>query len=147
MAQTKVIDFDAKTNTPGKNCTWKERDRYPYAQPLTDNDRIELAKEMATLLQKIEKLELERKASAERYKMYIDGERSDLDKCARYLREGAFDPESRDCDVYQDWDTCELVWITHDEERIEVHRRPMTKEERQPTLFNEAPDAPKTEGK
>lgn len=142
-----VIDFDAKANTPGKNCTWKERDRYPYAQPLTDNDRIELAKEMAKLLQKIAQLEMERKAAAERFKMYIDGEKSDLDKCARYLRQGTFDAEPVECDVYQDWDTEEMVWISHDEERVEIHRRKMTAEERQPTLFDEAPDAPKTEGK
>ena len=147
MAQTKVIDFDGKEMAPKKNCTWRGRERYHYATPLTDKDRIDIAQDMADSLAEIDKLEFEKKIALDEFKQKIDAERSNATSCGKYLRNGKFDPEPRDCDVYQDWDTCELVWITHDEERIEVYRRKMTAEERQPTLFDEAPDAPKPEDK
>ena len=49
------------------------------------------------------------------------------------------DPVPVKCDVIQDWNTDELVWVSADEEARELQRRKMTPEERQPSLFREPP--------
>lgn len=72
-------------------------------------------------------------------KAEIDVLQDKLNEAAKIFRSGKSDPVPVKCDVIQDWNTDELVWVSADEEARELQRRKMTPEEKQPSLFKEPP--------
>lgn len=129
-------DFDGRELKPKRNSAWHGRTRYSYSRPLTDTDRLEMAAKLSDSMAKIEKLQYQLKQARDACKDAIDAERGIVSSCARCIRNGTFEPEQIDCDLYKDFDTNEMVYITHDKERQELHRRKMTAEEMQPTLMD-----------
>jgi len=126
-------------SAPRKGVTWLKKDSCTKSFPLSDEDKLQLANEMADAQAKIDDLEAELVEIRKEYKTQIDIYQRTLSKAAREFREGMTEPQSIECDVFQDWNTNEIVYITSDEMAEEVLRRPMTAEEKQPTLFDAPP--------
>jgi len=126
-------------SAPRKGVTWLKKDSCTKSFPLSDEDKLQLANEMAEAQAKIDDLEAELVDIRKEYKSQIDIYQTALSKAAREFREGMTEPQSVECDVFQDWNTNEIIYITSDEMAEEVLRRPMTAEEKQPTLFDAPP--------
>lgn len=124
-----------------KGVTWLKKDSCAKSFPLSDEDKLQLANEMAEAQAKIDDLEAELANIRKEYKNQIDVYQTALSQAAREFREGMTESQSVECDVFQDWNTNEIVYITSDEMAEEVLRRPMTAEEKQPTLFDAPPTA------
>ena len=56
-------------------------------------------------------------------KAEIDVLQDKLNEAAKIFRSGKSDPVPVKCDVIQDWNTDELVWVSADEEARELQRR------------------------
>lgn len=120
---------------------WLKRDTCTKAFPLSDEDKIALGKEMAAAQARIDMLEDELADTRKEYKAKIDAEQKRLSKAAAEFRKGKTEPQDVLCDVYQDFESGELVYVTADDLAEEVMRRPMTTDERRPTLFDGPPDS------
>ena len=120
---------------------WLKRDTCTKAFPLSDEDKIALGKEMAAAQAKVDELEDDLADVRKEYKAKIDAEQKRLSKAAAEFRKGKTEPQDVLCDVYQDFDSGELVYVTADDLAEEVMRRPMTTDERRPTLFDGPPDS------
>lgn len=124
----------------GENSTWLKKDTIPYSFDLTKDDKIKLAKQMAEAQGKIAGLELELAETRKSLKAEIDVLQAELSEAAKIFRSGKAEPVPVKCDVIQDWNTDELVWVSADEQALELQRRKMTPEEKQPSLFKKPPD-------
>lgn len=122
---------------------WLKRDTCTKAFPLSDEDKIALGKEMAAAQARIDMLEDELADTRKEYKAKIDAEQKRLSKAAAEFRRGKTEPQDVLCDVYQDFDSGELVYVTADDAAEEIMRRPMTTDERRPTLFDGPPSSSK----
>lgn len=125
----------------GRDVHWLKRDTCTKAFPLSDEDKIALGKEMAAAQAKVDELEGDLADVRKEYKAKIDAEQKRLSKAAAEFRKGKTEPQDVLCDVYQDFDSGELVYVTADDAAEEVMRRPMTTDERRPTLFDGPPDS------
>lgn len=124
----------------GEKSTWLKKDTIPYSFDLTKDDKIKLANQMAEAQGKIAGLELELAETRKSLKAEIDVLQAELSEAAKIFRSGKAEPVPVKCDVIQDWNTNELVWVSADEQALELQRRKMTPEEMQPSLFKEPPD-------
>ena len=122
---------------------WLKRDTCTKAFPLSDEDKIALGKEMAAAQSRIDMLEDELADTRKEYKAKIDAEQKRLSKAAAEFRRGKTEPQDVLCDVYQDFDSGEVVYVTADDAAEEIMRRPMTPDERRPTLFDGPPSSSK----
>ncbi len=125
----------------GRDVHWLKRDTCTKAFPLSDEDKLELGKKMAAAQARVDMLEGELAEARKEYKAKIDAEQKRLSKAAADFRKGKTEPQDVLCNVYQDFDSGEVVYITADEAAEEVMRRPMTTDERRPTLFDGPPDS------
>lgn len=96
---------------------------------------------MAKAQGEVDKLEEELAETRKSLKGQIDAFQGIIKEAARTLRLGVSEAVAVTCDVIQDWDSEELVWVSADEEHLELQRRKMTPEEKQPSLFDKAPEA------
>lgn len=120
--------------------TWFGREYQWYSEPLTDEDRLELGRQMAEAQGKIDDLVFQLKEIRSDYKSRIEEVSKTMSEAGIAMRRGTKDAEKVKCDVWQDWDTEEIVYVTADDRRIEVSRRPMKPEERQRSMFTEPPE-------
>ncbi|MEG6502524.1 MULTISPECIES: hypothetical protein [unclassified Desulfovibrio] len=138
-----MADSEAPALLRKHDVHWLKRDTCTKAFPLSDEDKIALGKEMAAAQARIDMLEDELADTRKEYKAKIDAEQKRLSKAAAEFRRGKTEPQDVLCDVYQDFDSGELVYVTADDAAEEIMRRPMTTDERRPTLFDGPPDSGK----
>lgn len=127
----------------GRDVRWLKKDTRQKAFPLSDDDKLKLGEEMAAAQERIDDLEDELADIRKDFKARIEAEQVRLSKAAKEFREGKTEPQDVACDVFQDFDSGEIVYVTADEAAEIVFRRPMTADEKQPSLF----DAPPATGK
>ena len=125
----------------GRDVHWLKRETCTKAFPLSDEDKLKLGKEMADAQAKVDQLEDELASIRKSFKNRIEEHQEALSKAASEFRNGKTEPQDVLCDVYQDFDSGEVVFVTADEVAEEVMRRPMTTDERRPTLFDGPPDS------
>lgn len=123
----------------GRDVHWFKHDTFEKAFPLSDADKLFLGEKMAAAQARIDKLEDELADIRKSYKARIDVERETLSEAAKEFNGGETEPQQVKCDVFQDFTSGELVWVSADESAEILNRRPMTAEERRPTLFDAAP--------
>ncbi len=128
---------------PDHGVTWLKRDVVRKALPLSDEDKLECGKEMADALAKIEDYEAELDVQRKHFKRLIEEQEKIAADAAKQFTEGLGPEEDITCDVYQDWNTNEVVYVEATEPFTEIMRRKMSPDEMQPTLFDKAPDAPR----
>lgn len=121
-----------------KGVTWLRKDKFERSFPLGDEEKLELGNRMAEAQKRIDDLEDELADIRKEYKAKIEVEQTALSDAAKEFRNGKTEPVPVKCDVLQDWNTEELVYVAC-EDGVELFRRPMTAEEKQPTLFTSAP--------
>lgn len=125
----------------GHGSTWLRKDTCAKSFPLSDDEKLELGNAMAKAQERIDELESELAGIRKSYKFRIEAQQKILSQAAKEYRDGKTEPVTVECDVFQDWKTDELVYVTADEAAEEIMRRPMTDEEKRPTLFGAPPDA------
>lgn len=121
-----------------KGVTWLRKDKFERAYPLNDEEKLELGNRMAEAQKRIDDLEDELADIRKEYKTKIDQQRIILSDATKEFRNGKTEPVPVECNVFQDWNTEEIVFVAC-EDNVELFRRPMTAEEKQPTLFSSAP--------
>lgn len=124
----------------GHGSTWLRKDICEKSFPLSDDEKLELGDTMAKAQEKIDALEDELQSIRKSFKARIEEQQEILSKAAKEYRDGKTEPQKVECDVFQDWSTDELVYVTADEAAEEIMRRPMTDDEKRPTLFDAPPD-------
>ena len=124
----------------GHGSTWLRKDICEKTFPLSDDEKLELGDTMAKAQEKIDALEDELQSIRKSFKARIEEQQEILSKAAKEYRDGKTKPQKVECDVFQDWSTDELVYVTADEAAEEIMRRPMTDDEKRPTLFDAPPD-------
>ena len=124
----------------GHGSTWLRKDICEKSFPLSDDEKLELGDTMAKAQEKIDALEDELQSIRKSFKARIEEQQEILSKAAKEYRDGKTEPQKVECDVFQDWSTDELVYVTADESAEEIMRRPMTDDEKRPTLFDAPPD-------
>lgn len=124
----------------GHGSTWLRKDICEKSFPLSDDEKLELGDTMAKAQEKIDALEDELQSIRKSFKARIEEQQEILSKAAKEYRDGKTEPQKVECDVFQDWGTDELVYVTADEAAEEIMRRPMTDDEKRPTLFDAPPD-------
>ena len=124
----------------GHGSTWLRKDICEKSFPLSDDEKLELGDTMAKAQEKIDALEDELQSIRKSFKARIEEQQEILSKAAKEYRDGKTEPQEVECDVFQDWSTDELVYVTADEAAEEIMRRPMTDDEKRPTLFDAPPD-------
>ena len=127
----------------GRDVHWLKKETCTKAFPLSDEDKLELGSKMAAAQAKIDQLEDELASVRKSYKGRIEEHQETLSKAAEEFRYGKTEPQDVECDVFQDFDSGEIVYVTADDAAEEIMRRPMTTDERRPTLF----DGPPSTGK
>lgn len=126
----------------GHGSTWLRKDTCAKSFPLSDDEKLELGNAMAKAQERIDELEEDLARIRKSFKARIEEQQEILSKAAKEYRDGKTEPVTLKCDVFQDWNTDELVYVTADEAAEEIMRRPMTdEEEKRPTLFSAPPDA------
>ena len=124
----------------GHGSTWLRKDICEKSFPLSDDEKLELGDTMAKAQEKIDALEDELQSIRKSFKARIEEQQEILSKAAKEYMDGKTEPQKVECDVFQDWSTDELVYVTADEAAEEIMRRPMTDDEKRPTLFDAPPD-------
>lgn len=118
-----------------KNLPWHSREVIAQRYPLTDSEKLELAGRMADARAEVVHLENELASIKKDYKERIDMYSGDFSQAAIKYKEGLSDPVDIECDVYQDFEKLEMVYVAVDTGE-EVKRRPMEEREKRPTLFS-----------
>ncbi|WP_165078855.1 MULTISPECIES: hypothetical protein [unclassified Desulfovibrio] len=121
-----------------KGVTWLRKDKFERSFPLGDEEKLELGNRMAEAQQQIDDFEDELAGIRKEFKAKIELQQTILSDAAKAFRDGKSEPVLVECDVLQDWNTEELVFVACDD-GVELFRRPMTAEEKHPTLFTSAP--------
>lgn len=117
-----------------KGYPWFGRQKIWHQYPLTDAEKLELAAKMAEARAEMSRLEDELAGIKKSYRELIDAQSGNLGEAAMKFRAGLGEQVEVFCDVYQDLDRDELVFVTV-EGCEEIVRRPMRPSERQPGLF------------
>lgn len=116
------------------NLPWHSREIIQHNYPLTDAEKLELAHEMADARAEMSRLEFELAGIKKEYKERIDMCAGQLGDAVKKFRSGLADPVEVECDVYQDFDSQEMVYVPV-EENVELCRRPMRDNEKRPDLM------------
>lgn len=138
--ETPEDEEDDPRPSRGPGSTWLRKDICEKSFPLSDDEKLELGDTMAKAQEKIDALEDELQSIRKSFKARIEEQQEILSKAAKEYRDGKTEPQKVECDVFQDWSTDELVYVTADEAAEEIMRRPMTDDEKHPTLFDAPPD-------
>ncbi|WP_291442841.1 hypothetical protein [Desulfovibrio sp.] len=123
----------------GRDVHWLKKETCTKAFPLSDEDKLELGSKMAAAQAKIDQLEDELASVRKSYKGRIEEHQETLSQAAEEFRYGKTEPQDVECDVFQDFDSGEIVYVTADDAAEVIMRRPMTTDERRPTLFDGPP--------
>ena len=123
----------------GRDVHWLKKETCSKSFPLSDADKLELGNQMAAAQKEIDELEFELAKVRKSFKSRIEEQQEVLSKAAEEFRYGRTDSQDVECDVFQDFDSGEIVYVTADDVAEEVMRRPMTASERRPTLFDGPP--------
>ena len=140
LDETPEDEEDEPRPAHGHGSTWLRKDICEKSFPLSDDEKLELGDTMAKAQEKIDALEDELQSIRKSFKARIEEQQEILSKAAKEYRDGKTEPQKVECDVFQDWSTDELVYVTADEAAEEIMRRPMTDDEKRPTLFDAPPD-------
>ena len=116
------------------NLPWHKRESILHAFPLTDEEKLELAREMAEAKCEMNRLEFQLGEIKKEYREKIDMQSGILAKAASQFKSGLAEPLELLCDVYQDFENGEMVYVSVSENR-EIKRRPMLENEKRPNLF------------
>lgn len=119
----------------GENVTWCKEDAIIVAQPLCEEEKLEYGQEMADALARIEEYEDALDGERKFYKRKIEEQEKIAQNAAKLYREGKEEREVF-CDLLKDWNTLEMVWVEAEPPYHEVQRRPMTEEEKRPSLLD-----------
>lgn len=115
-------------NQTQQSRTWVET--LPVA--LTELQRLEIGREIGTLLQELDNLDGEKRAAADAFKARIEAHQATLRQLGGYLRSGTR-PQPVELREIRRERTHEIEVVRHDTGEL-VRVRPMTAEERQETL-------------
>lgn len=118
-----------------KDLTWHSRETVAHQYPLTDEEKIELGEKMASAKSEIARLEFELSSLKKNYKEQIDKYAGELSEAAVKFNSGLADPVDVECDVYQDFENFEMVYVTVEDD-VELMRRPMLDKEKRPSLLS-----------
>ena len=121
--------------TPYQNLTWHSREVILHSYPLTDEDRLKLGQEMADARALIVRREAEFSSVKQAFKDEIAGYASQLGKAAAIYKSGFGEAVEVECDIYQDFENSEIVYVDAGLQE-ELKRRPMTEKEKYPSLFS-----------
>ena len=138
--KTPEDEEDGPSPARGQGSTWLRKDTCTKSFPLSDVEKLELGNAMAKAQERIDELEDDLASIRKSYKARIEEQQEILSQAAKEYRDGKTEPQKVECDVFQDWTTDELVYVTADEAAEEIMRRPMTDDEKRPTLFDAPPD-------
>ena len=127
----------------GRDVHWLKKETCSKSFPLSDADKLDLGNQMAAAQKEIDELEFELARVRKSFKSRIEEQQDTLSKAAEEFRYGRTDSQDVECDVFQDFDSGEIVYVTADDAAEEVMRRPMTASERRPTLFDGPPSIEK----
>lgn len=127
--------WERRKRTFGDKITWHREEHVLIAQPLTEQEKLDYGQEMADALAKIEEYEVELDAQRKHYKRLIEQQEKIAKDAATLYRDGKEEREIF-CDCLKDWNTFEMVWVEAEPPYTEVQRRPMTPEEKQPSLLD-----------
>lgn len=125
-------------NVADKGVTWLRKDKFERTYPLNDEEKLELGNRMAEAQKRIDDLEDELADIRKEFKGQIEQQQKILSDAAKEFRDGKSEPCQVECNVFQDWNSEEIVYVACEDD-VELFRRPMTAEEKQPTLFTSAP--------
>ena len=117
-----------------KGLHWYSREAVMHCYPLTDDEKLELGKDMANAKAEIKRLESELSGIKQRFNEEIKGADGKLAKAAAKFKSGLADPVAIECDIYQDFENNEMVSVAV-ESGEEIQRREMSAKEKYPTLF------------
>lgn len=118
-----------------KNLPWHSRKVIDHAWPLTDIEKLELAKEMVEAQTELTRLESKLAHIREIFKTRKEIYAGIFNKAANQFKKGLADPVKIECDVYQDFENEEMVFVPVDS-ALEIKRRPMLDNEKKPNLFS-----------
>lgn len=118
-----------------KDFTWHSRETVAWQYPLTDEEKIELGEKMANAKAEMARLEFELSTLKKNYKEQIDKYACELSEAAVKFNSGLADPADVECDVYQDFENFEMVYVTVEDD-VELIRRPMLDKEKRPSLLS-----------
>lgn len=117
-----------------RNLPWHSRKVILHQYPLTRDEKLELAEEMAEARVKVARLEAELSDLKKSYKEQIDMFTGQFSQAAAKFKRGLNDPVEIECDVFQDFEKEEMVFVPIDSSE-ELTRTPMTEKEKMPNLF------------
>ena len=123
----------ADKRTFGENVKWIKEETITVSTPLSEKEKAKYAEEMAALDAEIIALEIERADISSRLKKQIDAKEEERREMSKAVNEG--EARTYTCDCLKDYNTKEMVWTAAYPPYNEVDRRPMTKEEQQPSLL------------
>lgn len=127
--------WERRKRTFGDKITWHREEHILIAQPLTEREKLDYGQEMADALAKIEEYEAELDGQRKYYKRLIEQQEKIAKDAATLYRDGKEEREIF-CDCLKDWNTFEMVWTEAEPPYAEVQRRPMTPEEKRPSLLD-----------
>lgn len=135
--------WERRKRTFGDKITWHREEHVLIALPLTEREKLDYGQEMADALAKIEEYEAELDGQRKYYKRLIEQQEKIAKDAATLYRDGKEEREIF-CDCLKDWNTFEMVWTEAAPPYAEVQRRPMTPEEKQPSLldYDHKPESP-----
>lgn len=117
----------------GDNVKWLREERITVSTQLTESEKAHYADLMAALDGEIKALTDERAEISNRLKKQIDAKEEERLALSRAVNEG--ETQEVLCDCLKDYNTEEMVWTEACPPHAEVLRRPMTEEEKQPSLI------------
>lgn len=117
----------------GDNVKWIREEPVTVSTPLTEAEKARYADEIAALDSEIEALKDERDDVSKRLKKQIDAKEEERLELSRRVMSG--EVRTITCDCLKDYNTGEMVWTDAFPPYAEVQRRPMTAEEKQPSLL------------
>lgn len=117
-----------------QNLVWHKCETVAHQYPLSEEEKLELGRQMAEARAEIARLGNELSVIKKDYKEKIGACEGQLSKAAFKYNSGLSDAVDVECDVYQDFDNEEMVYVSR-AENSEIFRRPMDDSEKRPNLF------------
>ncbi len=117
-----------------QNLPWHKREIIAHQYPLTDAEKLKLAETMANARAEASRLEEELSGLKKAYKEQIDMYTGEFSEAAKRFKSGLAEAVEVECDVYQDFDHEEMVYVARDATE-ELLRRPMNENEKRPDFF------------
>lgn len=122
----------AKKKAKSKDCIHKSREPHILPCKLSEKDRAEAADKLATAIQRVESLELEKRSKVAEFKGLIDVQKERIHKLTIEVKDGVAE-RPVDCELALNYSKLSATLTRFDIDEI-VEERPMSEEEKQMEL-------------